>query len=70
MMTPQQREFLGPRPVEAVRLLDDVAQRQHAQAGGKPQDVEWAIAFNAVVLLQARPVTTTAAPAPGCCACA
>jgi hypothetical protein len=30
---------------------------------GQPQDVEWAVADGAVVLLQSRPVTTVAAPA-------
>lgn len=64
------QELAVPPDRRQQRALDDEQVRELAQAGaaieahfGSPQDVEWAFADGALLILQSRPVTTVAPPA-------
>ena len=60
-VTAAQRSQLALTPAQVAALVR--LGRDLEALFGKPQDVEWAVAGDQVVLLQSRPVTTIAAPA-------
>ena len=64
--TPVAADARARQAVDAAEIAELVRLGNRLeQHFGKPQDVEWAVADNRVLLLQARPVTTAvAAPAP------